>query len=266
MTMRIGIGQYYPHPSFLHRLDPRVKAGCALAVMLVIFFIQTPLQLLYVYVLAGALIAASRIPAKKIAESIKPLVLILVFLGIFNLFFVRTGTPVFTLGPIEITSAGFWDAVLYPMRFTIAILAGALLLMTTTPTELTDAFDGVLAPLSRFGLPGHELAMVFSLMLRFIPTIADEASSIIDAQRARGGGWDSGSFSRRIHGIGPVVIALLASSVRHAHNVGRALDARCYEGGAGRTQWHPLHMEQKDWAALAVCAAALLGLFLVGLI
>ncbi|MCH3926909.1 MAG: energy-coupling factor transporter transmembrane protein EcfT [Atopobiaceae bacterium] len=104
MTMRTGIGQYYPHPSFLHRLDPRVKAGCALAVMLVIFFIQTPLQLLYVYVLAGALIAASRIPAKKIAESIKPLVLILVFLGIFNLFFVRTGTPVFTLGPIEITS------------------------------------------------------------------------------------------------------------------------------------------------------------------
>ncbi|MGN0070671.1 MAG: energy-coupling factor transporter transmembrane component T family protein [Atopobiaceae bacterium] len=266
MAMRIGIGQYYPHPSFLHRLDPRVKAGCALAVMLVIFFIRTPLQLLYVYALAFALIAASRIPAKKVVESIKPLVLILIFLGIFNLFFVRAGVSILSLGPIEITSVGLWDAVLYPLRFSIAILAGALLLLTTTPTELTDAFDGVLAPLSRLGLPGHELAMVFSLMLRFIPTIADEASAIIDAQRARGGGWDSGSFSRRIHGIGPVIIALLASSVRHAHNVGRALDARCYEGGHGRTQWHPLHMEKKDWAALAICAAALVGLFLVGLI
>lgn len=266
MAQKIGVGQYYPHPSFLHRLDPRVKAGCALAVMLVIFFIRTPLQLLYAYALSGALVAASRIPARKIAESMKPLVLILVFLGIFNLFFVRTGTPVIVLGPVEITSAGLWDAVLYPLRFTIAILFGALLLLTTTPTELTDAFDGVLGPLGRFGLPGHELAMVFSLMLRFIPTIADEASAIIDAQRARGGGWDAGSFSRRIHGIGPVIIALLASSVRHAHNVGRALDARCYEGGEGRTQWHPLHMEQKDWAALAIVAAALVGLFPVGLI
>ena len=266
MAMRISIGQYYPVPSPIHRLDPRVKIGCCLAVMLTVFFVRTPLQLIYAIGLSLALLAHSRIPARKVMESIRSLVVVLLLLGLFNLFFVHTGDPLIHLGPATITTEGLWDAICYPLRFSVAILMGALLLLTTTPTELTDAFDAVLGPLSRFGLPGHELAMVFSLMLRFIPTIADEASAIIDAQTARGGGWESGSFKDRISAIGPVVIALLASCVRHAHNVSRALDARCYEGGAGRSHWHPLHMESRDIWALLVCGLAVAGLFLVALI
>lgn len=266
MALRIGIGQYYPKDSPVHRLDPRTKIVCALAVMLSVFFIRTPLQLLYALALSAALVRVSQIPAGKIAESIRPLVAILFLLGLFNLFFVHTGAVLVELGAVSITSDGLWDAVLYPLRFSVAILFGALLLLTTTPTELTDAFDALLGPLSRLGLPGHELAMVFSLMLRFIPTIADETSAIIDAQTARGAGWQQGGFSRRIRAIGPVIIALLASSVRHAHNVGRALDARCYEGGESRTHWHPLHLERRDALAAGIAALALVGLFLLALV
>ena len=264
MALRISIGQYYPATSHLHRMDPRAKIGVALVWMITVFFIHTPLQLIYGLACAFMIVRISHIPPHKVMQSIKPLVVILCALSIFNLFFVQGGTPLIQWGILRITNLGVWDAICYPLRFSIAILMGALLLLTTTPTQLTDAFDALLSPLSSIGLPGHELAMVFSLMLRFIPTIADEASAIVDAQTARGGGWDSNSPTKRLQAICPVTIALLASCVRHAHNVGRALDARSYEGGAGRSHWHPLKMHTGDWGALAASAAYVAVLLLLG--
>lgn len=255
MALRISIGQYYDGDSPLHRMDPRAKVAAALVVMVVVFFVRTPVQLAVLLAGAAALLAVSHVPARKVMESIRPLVAILVVLGLLNLLFVRTGTVVAQAGPLVITTDGLWDAVCYPLRFSVAILIGALLMLTTTPTQLTDAFEAALAPLSRVGLPGHELAMVFSLMLRFIPTIADEASAIVDAQAARGGALDEGSLGRRLRAIGSVLVALLASAIHHANGLARALDARCYEGGAARTQWKAPHMRPADWAELAVCAA-----------
>lgn len=186
MALRLSIGQYYPAESPIHRLDPRAKVGCALVAMASTFLIRTPLQLALGVALALALVAATRIPVTKVLESIRPLVTILVLLGLFNLFLVRDGETLFACGPLVIGAESAWSAVLYSLRLAIAILMGALMMLTTTPTQLTDAFDAALSPLARLGLPAHEIAMVFSLMLRFIPTIADEAQAIADAQRTRG--------------------------------------------------------------------------------
>ena len=264
MALRISMGQYYPADSPVHRLDPRAKVLCALAGMVLVFFIRTPAQLAFGVVCSLAVLRASRVPARKAMDSIRPLVLILFVLGLFNLFFVSDGTVLVRLGPLHVTDQAVWWAVCYPLRFSVAVLLGALMMLTTTPNQLTDAFDACLAPLSRVGLPGHELAMVFSLMLRFIPTIADDASAIVDAQTARGGAPGEGSLAHRVRALGAVLVALLASSVHHADGLSRALDARSYEGGGGRSHWHPLHMAGRDWAAVAATVAYAVVLLLLG--
>ena len=264
MALRLSIGQYYPAESPIHRLDPRAKVGCALVAMASTFLIRTPLQLALGIALALALVAATRIPVTKVLESIRPLVTILVLLGLFNLFLVRDGETLFACGPLVIGAEGAWAAVLYSLRLAIAILMGALMMLTTTPTQLTDAFDAALSPLARLGLPAHEIAMVFSLMLRFIPTIADEAQAIADAQRTRGGALGEGSPLHRCHAIAAILVALFASSVRHANDLARALDARCYAGGEGRSHWHPAHMRPRDWAAVATCVACIAAILFAG--
>ena len=191
----------------------------------------------------------------------------MVFLGVlslFNLVFVQTGEVLLAAGPLTITAGGVWAAVLYTIRFGLALMLGGLILLTTTPTQLSDAFDRMMAPLARLGLPAHEVAMVFSLMLRFVPTIADETSAILDAQSMRGGGLDEGGPLRRIRAIVPVVVALLASCLRHADGLSRALDARCYEGGEGRTHLHEQRLGRRDAVATAITLAFLAALVALG--
>ena len=263
MGSRIAMGQYYPADSPIHRLDPRARIGCALVLMVTVL-VQTPAQLALCLALAAAVLLASRVPAAEAFRSIRPLVLMLALLGLFNLLYVTTGTTLVTLGPATVTSDGVWWALCYPLRLSAAVLYAALILHTTTPMQITDAFDAALSPLSRLGLPGHELAMVFSLMLRFIPTIADEASAILDAQASRGASMGEGSPLRRLRAVGPVVIALVASSARHAEGLSRALDARCYVGGGHRSHWHPLRAGRRDAVAAAIVVAYLVALVLLG--
>lgn len=264
MAFRITLGSYYPADSPVHRLDPRMKIVCGLAMMVSVFFIRTPLQLAFGWAAAVALMLASRVPAAKVAASVRPIVMVLIVLSVFNLLLVTTGDTLATVGPLRITTDGLWAAVNYSLRLVVAIIAVNVILLTTTPTQLTDAFDDLLAPLSRVGLPSHEIAMVFSLMLRFIPTIADEASAIVDAQTARGGALAEGSLFARIRAVVPVVVALLASSLRHANGLSRALDARCYEGGAARSRWHPLQLRMRDGIAAALTVAYVAALVLMG--
>ena len=264
MALRIRMGQYLPRDSRIHRLDPRAKLACALAVMVTVFFIQTPLQLALGLAFALVVVSLSKVPLRQVAQSIRPLVVLLCVLGLFNLFYVDEGTTLFSLGLVRVTTMGLWWAVCYPLRFTIAILMGALILLTTTPTQLTDAFESCLSPLSRVGLPGHELAMVFSLMLRFIPTLANDASAIVDAQVARGGEVSHGSPARRLRAVGSVLVALMASSMHHADDLARALDARCYESGGTRSHWHPLRFGARDAVAFATTAAAVALLVVLG--
>ena len=264
MALKLSFGQYYQAKSLLHAMDPRAKICAALVVMISCGAVLTPAQLTLELAFGLAAVALSRVPVRKVLTSVAPLAVMLWVLGLFNLFFVRSGETLVSLGPLSITADGAWYAVCYPVRFSVCVLMGALLLLTTTPAQLTDAFDALLSPLGRLGLPAHELAMVFSLMLRFIPTLAEEAMAIRDAQAARGGAIEQGRPLQRLRAVGSVVVALLASATHHADNLARALDARCYVGGANRSHWHPLHMEFRDWMALVVAAAYVVALVLLG--
>lgn len=261
--LRITVGQYYAAPSPIHRLDARVKLVCALAALVGIFCVSNAAQLCAAVVFVAAVLALARVPAGRVLASVRPLVVFLAVLSLFNLFFVRTGDVVAELGPISVTSGGVAAAALYTARFALALVTGSLIMLTTTPTQLADAFDRMLSPLSRLGLPGHEIAMVFSLMMRFIPTLADEASAIIDAQSLRGGAFDEGGPVQRVRSIVPVVVALLASGLRHADGLSRALDARCYEGGEGRTHLHEQRLGGRELVAALVTVALLAALVLL---
>ena len=264
MAFRITLGRYVPANSPLHRLDPRTKIVCGLALMVTVFFINTPVQLAFGWMVALALVFASRVPAGKGLSSIRPIITFLIVLSFFNLLLVRTGDVLVAAGPLCITTGGLWAAVNYSLRLVVAVIAATLIMLTTTPTQLTDAFEALLEPLSLLGLPSHEIAMVFSLMLRFIPTIADEASAIIDAQTARGGALAEGGLVQRVRAVIPIIVALLASSLRHANGLSRALDARCYEGGATRSHWHPLTLHARDGVAFVLTAAYVVALLLLG--
>ena len=261
--LRITVGQYYAAPSPIHRLDARVKLVCALAALVAIFCVSNAAQLGIAVAFVAATLLLSRVPAGRVLASVRPLLVFLAVLSLFNLFFVRTGDVVATLGPVSLTSGGVVAAALYTARFALALVTGSLIMLTTTPTQLSDAFDRMLSPLSRVGLPGHEIAMVFSLMMRFVPTLADEASAIIDAQSLRGGAFDEGGPVQRVRYIVPVVVALLASGLRHADGLSRALDARCYEGGEGRTHLHEQRLGHRELVAGLLTAALLIALVLL---
>ena len=252
MAVRISLGQYFAADSPIHRLDPRTKVVAALVIMVSVFFIHGPAQLALGLGLMVLAVALARIPIRRVIESLAPIIVVLVLLGLFNLFLTTSGDTVATLGVLRITTDGVRAALIYSLRLIIGVLAALLMLFSTTPSQLTDAFDALLAPLAHVGLPAHELAMVFSLMLRFIPTIADEAAALVDAQTARGGALGEGSPLRRAKAVVPLIVSLLASSLHHANDLSRALDARCYEGGATRGHWHPLRMGWQDGVVLAL--------------
>ena len=264
MALRIEIGQYYAASSPVHALDARAKLLCALAALVAIFCVSSAAQLAAAAAFTLVVLLAARVPGGRVLASVRPLVVFLAVLSVFNLFFVQSGDILASLGPLTITTGGVRSAILYTARFAIALVLGSLILLTTTPTQLADAFDSLLFPLSRVGLPGHEIAMVLSLMLRFIPTIADEASAIMDAQALRGGAFDEGGPARRVRSLVPVVVALLASCLRHADGLARALDARCYEGGAGRTHYHEQRLTLRDALAAGLTTAFILTLALLG--
>jgi len=262
MAFRLDFGQYYAADSPIHALDARVKLCGALVLMVAIFCVTTPAQLGASALMTAFVLACSRVPAGRIVASVRPLVAVLAVLSVFNLFVVRTGHPLISFGAVCITADGAWAAILYTARFALAVLVGSLILLTTTPTQFSDALDRLFSPLERIGLPGHEIAMVVALMLRFVPVLADEISAILDAQAMRGGGFDEGGVVARVRAIVPVVVALFASGLRHAEGLSLALDARCYEGGDGRTHFHELRLSGRDAVAclfsLAFVAAIVL--------
>lgn len=266
MAFRVSLGQYCAGNSPIHRLDPRAKLAIALIGMISVFFISNTAQLLLAFAASLGIVVAAQVLPSKVLASIRPVVVMLFVLGFFNLLLARGGEVLWAMGPFEITTGSIRAALLYPLRMIPAVIIMAVLLLTTTPTQLTDAFEAALSPFTRLGLPGHELAMVFSLMLRFVPMLADEAQAIVDAQTVRGASFKHGS--NRLRAISSVLVALLASSLHHADGLSRALDARCYEGGAKRTHWHPLAYTQRDLIAAMLCAiylALLVSLSSVGM-
>ncbi|WP_300767376.1 energy-coupling factor transporter ATPase [uncultured Bifidobacterium sp.] len=258
-----------PHRSgsgVLARVDPRVKLLGSLALMFTAFTVSTPAQLALTAVLTTFLAIASGVPPRRLGRSVRVLLVLFIITGLLNVLVVRTGTPLLSFGPILITDEGLVTAVLYSCRFAMVVVIGALVLLTTPPTRITDAVDSMLSPLNRWGLHADVLALVLSLALRFLPTLGTETRSIIDAQAARGGDVGSGSPARRVRALVAVTIPVFAATLRHADNLSLALDARCYEAGAKRTHWRTMRITTLDRVAVTICVAYIAALFTVGMV
>ena len=250
-------------PSLLARLDPRAKLVTFLLAMFTAFAISTPAQLVLALVVTVGLFSAARAPLRSIMNSVKGFLILMLLLALFNLLVTQTGRRLAAWGPFVLTTGGIWVAVLYACRFMLIIFLGALLVETTTPTQMTDACESLLSPLSRLGIHTNEIALVLSLALRFIPTLGREVQAIVEAQAARGGSIESGSLSQRLHAAIAITVPVFAGALRHADNLSRALDARCYEGSRQeRTHYRLLRLGRMDILFIALMAFYLLALLL----
>jgi len=256
-------GDVRENRSFMERLDPRVKMVSALAVMFSAFAIRSFWQLLVAALLTGMIVATSGIGVKQLFKSIRMFLALFVFCGLLNVFFVQSGNVLTNIGPIPITDDGVRIAILYACRFVAVIIVGAVFLATTTPTAITDAFEALLKPFAKFGIHAQEIALVMSLALRFLPTLGSEAKAIVDAQSARGGSIETGTFVQRIKAITAIIIPVFAGAIRHADNLSLALDARCYEEGIMRTHWRIMRIAKHDIAVVGVSVSYIAALTLI---
>jgi energy-coupling factor transport system ATP-binding protein len=251
--------------SIVAGLDPRMKMVCFLSLMFTAFAIRTPAQLVLTALMTVCIITAAKLNPLRLLASIHMFLALFVMMGLVNIVFVRTGTPLFTVASIPITTDGLVVATLYACRFALVVILGAVLLETSTPTALTDGFASLLSPLHHV-MHIQELALVMSLALRFLPALGQETRAIIDAQSARGGSIETGSPPARIKAMGAVIVPVFASTLRHADNLGLALDARCYEEGARRTHWRQLRISVPDIVFASLTAVYIVMLLALGIV
>ena len=260
MLTDITIGQYFPGESILHRMDPRVKIVLLFFLIVGIFVFDTRGAYAVLSLFTLALMAASGVPFRMMARSVKPLWWILAFTFLVHL----CSTPGELLAKVwifELTYAGFWQGFFVCLRLVLLILLSSLLTFTTSPLALTDALESLLSPLKRVGVPAHELAMMMTIALRFVPTLIEETDKIMKAQQSRGSDFSSGNIMKRVKSLIPILVPLFISAFRRADELAMAMEARCYRGGVGRTQMKALRVGRLDYIAAAVTAtfAAVLG-------
>lgn len=263
MLKDVTFGQYYPAESFAHRSDPRAKLLFLIGYIVAIFLAGNFYALGACAIVLGVAIACSRVPLKSVLRSIKGILFLLIFTAVLNLFFYRGDTTVTIAGVplqwgfIRITWEGVAFMLFFLVRLFLLVLSSALLTLTTTPVNLTDGIESLLAPLKWIRFPVHELALIMSIALRFIPTLMDETDRIMNAQKARGADFEHGNPIRRIKAIIPVLIPLLISSFRRAEELGDAMEARCYSGSKVRTKYKKLKFGWRD-AVIALFLALLI--------
>ncbi len=252
MIKDITIGQYFPGKSVVHRLDPRVKLGLTVLYIVMLFVASGFLGLGVgvIYLLLAFLL--SGIPLKMMLKSVKPIVPIIIFTGILNLFFISSGEILFEWHFIKITTGGLRTMIFMASRIILLICGTALLTYTTSPITLTDAIERILSPLKIIHFPAHEIAMMMTIALRFIPTLIEETDKIMSAQKARGADLDTGNVFQRAKALVPILIPLFVSAFRRAEELALAMECRCYHGGDGRTRLKQLKTAPRDYIALAV--------------
>ena len=254
MLRDITIGQHFPGNSVLHRCDPRLKLVATIAYIVVLFVAPNPLGLALSIALLAALYKVAKIPGKLILKSLKPIVPIVLFTAVLNLFFVTgEGEPLVHIWVLKIYGEGIRYAILLTVRVCALIAGTSLLTYTTSPIVLTDAIENLLRPLAKIHFPVHELAMMMTIALRFIPTLIEETEKIMAAQKARGADMESGGLMQRIKALIPVLIPLFVSAFRRAFDLATAMESRCYHGGEGRTKMKVLHLSKDDYITLIVC-------------
>lgn len=254
MLKDITIGQYFPGSSPVHRMDSRVKLVLTMAFIVMLFMSSSFYGLLVGIAFTMLTFAVSRIPAKMMLKSLKPIIPIIIFTALLNLLFVRTGDVLWQFKFIKITQEGVHTAVFMVVRIICLIIGTSLLTYTTSPIDLTDAIERLLSPLKKIKVPVHELAMMMTIALRFIPTLIEETDKIMSAQKARGADMESGSLLQRARALIPILIPLFVSSFRRAEELALAMECRCYHGGEGRTRMKQLRTGAADYIAIAVTA------------
>ena len=250
------IGQHFPGDSLVHKFDPRMKLVLTIVYIILLFAASNPLGLTLSLVFLVAMYGVAKIPFKLITKSLKPILPIILFTAVLNLFFVSgEGEPLVHFWVLNIYAEGLRYAILMAVRVMALIAGTSLLTYTTSPIVLTDAIEQLLKPLGRLHFPVHELAMMMSIALRFIPTLIEETDKIMNAQKARGAMLDNGSMMERVKALVPVLIPLFISAFRRADELAMAMECRCYRGGDGRTRLKVLRCEKQDYIDLAVCIA-----------
>ena len=261
MLKDITLGQYFPGNSFIHRLDPRTKL-----IVLVVYIVALFLAVNWVsYALMAAFlvlcIKISTIPAKSFIRGMKPLLMILIFTGVLNLFFTTDGKVLVDFWVITITTAGLQRAIFMVVRILLLICGTFLLTYTTSPISLTDGLEALMNPLKKLKVPVHELSMMMCIALRFIPTLIEETDKIMSAQKARGADFESGTLMEKAKALVPILVPLFISAFRRADELATAMECRCYQGGEGRTKMKLLRYSRRDMVAFLIGAVLLAAVF-----
>lgn len=258
----ITLGQYYPVDSVIHRLDPRTKLAGTLIYIIALFVAKGSLCYLLAAGFLFLVIRLSKVPVSFIVRGLKPILFILAFSAAFNLFLVD-GTPILRIWKLTITVEGVLQAVYMALRLVFLIMGSSLMTFTTTPNQLTDGLESGLGWMNKIHVPVHEIAMMMSIALRFIPILVDETDKITKAQTARGADFESGNLIRRVKSMIPLLVPLFISAFRRASDLAMAMEARCYQGGEGRTKMKPLRYTKVDayaYPVLLVFLAAMITL------
>lgn len=249
MIRDITIGQYYPADSILHRLDPRVKLIGTFLFIISLFAFDSFYGYIAVAFFLATVIKLSKVPFRFIVRGLKAVVVLLLFTMFFNVFLTRQGNTLFDWGIIHITDKGLSLAAFMGIRLTFLILGSSLMTFTTTPNQLTDGLEKVMRPLRHIKVPVHEIAMMMSIALRFIPILLEETDKIMKAQMARGADFETGGLLKRAKSLIPLLVPLFVSAFRRANDLAMAMEARCYRGGDGRTKMKPLRYASRDYVA-----------------
>ena len=263
MIRDITIGQYYPAKSILHKSDPRVKIVCTLAYLVSLFLVKSVLGYFIAFAFLAFCIKISKVPVSFILRGLKPILILLSFTVILNLFMTSSGEVLVSFWKFKITEGGLRTAVFMAIRLVFLIMGSSLMTFTTTPNALTDAIESLLYPLTKIKVPVHEVAMMMSIALRFIPILLEETDKIMKAQIARGADLESGNIFQKVKSMIPILVPLFISAFRRAFDLAMAMEARCYRGGEGRTKMKPLVYKKRDfWAyvMMGIYLAALIGI------
>lgn len=267
MLKDLTIGQYLPIESPVHRLDPRTKILLTLVFLTAVFFVPDFRGYYILTAFTILAILAARLPIRFVLRGLRPVVFLLLITVILN-FFLTPGEPLWKIGPLTATREGVRQGLLMGYRLLLLIVTASLLTLTTSPISLTDGLERLLRPFQRFGVPAHELAMMMTIALRFIPTLTDEADRILKAQMARGADFGSGNVLNRAKALIPLLVPLFVSAFRRADELATAMESRCYRGGEGRSRMKQLRVGFGDAVAVLVTvaflAAAVVGTRVIG--
>ena len=265
MIRDITLGQYYPTNSVIHRLDPRTKLIGTIAFIVSLFLFKSWLGYATATLFLAGIIRTSKVPFRYMMRGLKAIIVLLLITVVFNLFIIP-GEVIWDFGILKITREGLSQAGFMAVRLIYLIIGSSVMTLTTTPNDLTDGLERVLGPLKVVHVPVHEISMMMSIALRFIPILLEETDKIMKAQMARGADFDNGNLIQKAKNMVPLLVPLFLSAFRRANDLAMAMEARCYRGGEGRTKMKPLLYEKRDYMAYAILVAYLAAVTAIGIV